>query len=68
MTSIPSHQYQVLADLVQGEFQQLETKEDEGQVSFFVYFFPVSGFFLSPAIFSIFDTDTPLNMLFPGKI
>ena len=24
--------YQVLADLVQGEFQQLETKEDEGQV------------------------------------
>ena len=26
-------QYQVLADLVQGEFQQLETKEDEGQVS-----------------------------------
>ena len=26
-------QDQVLADLVQGEFQQLETKEDEGQVS-----------------------------------
>ena len=26
-------QYQVLADLVQGEFQQLETKEDEGQVN-----------------------------------
>ena len=24
--------HQVLADLVQGEFQQLETKEDEGQV------------------------------------
>ena len=32
MTSTLTHQYQVLADLVQGEFQQLETKEDEGQV------------------------------------
>ena len=30
--------HQVLADLVQGEFQQLETKEDEGQVrAYFVF-------------------------------
>ena len=31
--NVSTPQYQVLADLVQGEFQQLETKEDEGQVS-----------------------------------
>ena len=31
--------HQVLADLVQGEFQQLETKEDEGQVcAYFLVF------------------------------
>ena len=43
--------YQVLADLVQGEFQQLETKEDEGQVrAYFVVLTCLSKLFLSGTV------------------
>jgi len=42
---------QVLADLVQGEFQQLETKEDEGQVrAYFVVLTCLSKLLLSGTV------------------
>ena len=43
--------HQVLADLVQGEFQQLETKEDEGQVrAYFVVLTCLSKLLLSGTV------------------
>ena len=62
VSSIPTHRYQVLADLVQGEFQQLETKEDEGQVSLLY----ISPFFRGLYFYSyiLYLRHISLNMLF----